>query len=234
MKRLPEIIAHRGAPRDATENTLASFEIALSQGADGIELDDHATRDGTVVVHHDPAIEHVSGPARPPRAIASMTDVELALVRFADGQGVPTLDAVLTLVGRQATVYVEVKALSIEAQVASVLSRHPSVRAAVHSFDHRVAVAVRDVRPPTAIGLLSASYPVLMASCVTDASADAMWQHYELIDGALVRDTHQRGARLIAWTVNDPAAARALVEMGVDGICTDVPGLMREALSRVL
>ncbi|MBC8089926.1 MAG: hypothetical protein H7Z40_21915 [Phycisphaerae bacterium] len=55
--RSVEIIAHRGASRDRLENTLSAFRTALEQGADGIELDVHATRDGMVVVHHDPTVQ---------------------------------------------------------------------------------------------------------------------------------------------------------------------------------
>lgn len=230
MKGFPEIIGHRGAPRDAMENTLAAFDIALAQGADGVELDVHATSDGEVVVHHDPAIEQPNGP----RAIAQMSLAELSTVQLPGGNRVPTLDAVLSFIGARATVYVEVKAPHIEAAVAAVLGRHSSVRSAVHSFDHRIAVLVRELRPTTSIGLLSASYPVTIASCVTDARANALWQHAELIDERLVRDAHARGARLIAWTVNDPLHAFALVSIGVDGLCTDVPGLLRTALERRL
>src|SRR5687767_7507148 len=50
----PEVIAHRGLPRMARENTLSSFALAIDAGADAIELDVHATREGVVVVHHDP------------------------------------------------------------------------------------------------------------------------------------------------------------------------------------
>src|SRR5690349_17048621 len=53
MPHHPLHIAHRGMPRLARENTLPSFALALEAGADGLELDVHATRDGVVVVHHD-------------------------------------------------------------------------------------------------------------------------------------------------------------------------------------
>ena len=109
---IPEIIAHRGTPRECLENTTASFDRALAQGADGIELDVHATRDGVVVVHHDAVVR--SGPADAAAegtlAIAERAWADLQDVALKDGSRIPTLDAVLTRVGARATVYIEVKA----------------------------------------------------------------------------------------------------------------------------
>jgi glycerophosphoryl diester phosphodiesterase len=58
---------------------------------------------------------------------------------------------------------------------------------------------------------------------------DTLWQHAPLIDQALVDAVHQRGARVIAWTENDPVRARELASWGVDGLCTDVPATIRAA-----
>jgi glycerophosphoryl diester phosphodiesterase len=225
---MTEIIAHRGASADAHENTLAAFTRALEQGADGIELDVHATRDGAVVVHHDPVLR-VAGGA--PRAIAGMSALEVAAVRLASGDPIPTLDETLAVVGARATVYVEVKGVGIEAALVACLRRHPGCRTAVHAFDHRIPVAVRELRPGTPIGFLSASYPLDPIAMLARGTPDALWQHASMIDAALVDAAHGGGARVIAWTENDPGRARALLAMGVDAICTDAPGLLRARLA---
>jgi glycerophosphoryl diester phosphodiesterase len=224
-----EIIAHRGASRDRRENTLAAFALALEQEADGIELDVHATADGTVVVHHDAAL---GADATLPKAeLAELTARTLAAVRLGSGDPVPTLDEVLDLVGRRATVYVEVKGHGIERAVADCLRRHPDARLAVHAFDHRIPPAVRRELAGTRIGLLSASYPLDVGALLTSARADDFWQHAPLIDADLVQAVRRAGARIVAWTENDPAHARALVDMGVDALCTDTPGVLRAALA---
>ncbi len=146
------------------------------------------------------------------------------------GGSAPTLDEVLDLVGRRARVYVEVKALGAEAAVLACLARHPDVRCAVHAFDHRVPVALRAASPALSIGVLSASYPLDLAGFIGPAAPQAFWQAGSLIDQPLVEATHQLGARLIAWTVNDAVHARSLAAMGVDALCTDVPGAIRAAL----
>ncbi len=228
---MPDIIAHRGASRECLENTLAAFDRALAQGADGIELDIHATLDGKIVVHHDPVVRRrvgVKGPATMP--IAALDFEVLHAYRLRDGQMIPSLDAVLDLVGNKATVYIEVKATGIEGLLATCLDRHPGANIAVHSFDHRIPVAVRARRPGTAIGLLSSSYPLDIGAMLRPAAAEALWQQASLIDEALVSEAHAAGASVVAWTENDPGHAKRLIAMGVDALCTDTPGALRAAL----
>ena len=224
----PRIVAHRGASRDATENTLRAFALALEQGADGIELDVHATRDGVCVVHHDAQLPALSGRRE---AIADLTWAELVERRLPSGDPIPTLASVFDLVGARATVYVEVKGRGIEAQVASVLDAHPQVDSAVHAFDHRIPVAVKVRRPVTPIGLLSTSYPLSLDGVLANSGAHTLWQHVDQIDEALVHAVHARGLELMAWTANDIPHARLLAAWGVDGLCTDLPGAMRAALA---
>src|SRR5205809_7784513 len=91
-----ERVAHRGAPRERVENTLASFQRALEVGADAIELDVHLTSDGLVVVHHDEAARG--------RRIATTPWRELSVLDLG-GATMPRLEEVLVAVGERATVY---------------------------------------------------------------------------------------------------------------------------------
>jgi len=227
---IPDIIAHRGSSREYHENTLAAFARALEQQVDGIELDVHGSADGHLVVHHDAVLRLGPGDdAGGMTAIRELTLTELRAVRLRGEHLVPLLDDVFELVGTQATVYVEVKAPRIEAAVIALLDRHPTVRAAVHSFDHRIPAAVRALRPGTAIGFLSDSYCIEPAGMLRPTTPDALWQYTALIDEALVIAAHERGAKVIAWTENDPVRARHLAAWGVDGLCTDVPATIRAA-----
>jgi len=227
--RVPEIIAHRGTPRECMENTLPSFERALQQGADGIELDVHVTSDGTVVVHHDATYRDAGAPDEN-RALAETTAADLRRVRLPSGDAIPTLDEVLDLVATRATVYIEIKANAMEDALVQCLSHHATSRVAVHAFDHRIPVTIRARRPQTAIGFLSASYPLNFNALLLDAHVDAFWQETHLIDDALIAAAHAFGTRVIAWTENDAAHARALIAMGVDALCTDTPGALRASL----
>jgi len=226
---IPDIIAHRGSSRECLENTLAAFTRALEQRADGVELDVHGTADGHVVVHHDAILQLKPGGPEGMAAIGELTLGELRAARLHGGHRVPLLGEVLELVGRHATVYVEVKAPHIEAAVAAVLDRYPSVRTAVHSFDHRIPAAVRIIRPGTPIGFLSDSYLIDPTGMLHPTAPDALWQYTQLLDEALVFAAHERGVKVIAWTENDPDRARLLASWGVDGVCTDVPATIRAA-----
>lgn len=230
-RQLPEIVGHRGVPRERTENTLAGFARAIALGADGVELDVHATRDGEVVVHHDP----VPRARRPDqsaetRPIAALAAAEVAALRYADGSAIPTLDEVLALVGEGATAYVELKGRDVEAAALAALARHPATRAAVHSFDHRAVWRAGRRQPALRRGLLVSSYLMDPAAALAAAGARDLWQEWEWIDRPLVDAVHATGGRVIAWTANEPEAVRALAAMGVDVICTDVPGEARAAL----
>src|SRR5918999_4964078 len=123
----PALIAHRGAPREYPENTLPSFARAIELGADGIELDVHATSDGIIVVHHDP-VPRATCPDRrlAGRAIAELTHDELQRFQVAPDVGIPTLAEVLALVGDAAIVYVELKGSDIEREVVTVIRGGPA------------------------------------------------------------------------------------------------------------
>ncbi|MBL0939646.1 MAG: glycerophosphodiester phosphodiesterase [Gemmatimonadaceae bacterium] len=227
--RFPHIVGHRGASRDACENTIRAFELALEQGADGIELDVHGSSDGILVVHHDPAIR-LDGPTSPLQPIASLPTSVLTAHRMASGDTIPTLESVFELIGTRATVYVEVKGRGLEEEVARLLDRFPQVDSAVHAFDHRIPARVRALRPQTPIGLLSTSYPLSLMSFLAGSGARTLWQHVEQIDEALVLEAHTLGVEIMAWTANDTPHARQLAAWGVDGLCTDIPGVMRSAV----
>ena len=224
---MPEIIGHRGAPREQRENTLAGFRRALELGADGIELDVHATRDGTIIVHHDFEVAGRDGAA--PLRIDASTAEELVGHAARAGLAIPTLASVLDEVAGRATVYVELKGAGAEAGVAALL-RGRERWTAVHAFDHRAPRRARAALPSLRAGILLQSYLVDAGGALRAAEATDLWQWYEQVDESLVRDTHGAGGRVIAWTVNDPAAARALAAMGVDALCTDLPGELRTAL----
>ncbi len=212
-----EFIAHRGTPREHPENSLPGFELAARRGVHGIELDVHATKDGVIVVHHDPKIR--DGPL-----INTLTLGELHRYPIGSGAEIPTLAAVLDRVGnvkRPPVVYVEVKARDIEAAVIEVLDR-ATVPTAVHAFDHRVAARVTSERPSIPTGILLDSYLIDPGGALQDAGARDFWIHWSFVDHDLVRRIHDVDGRVVAWTVNDRNDLVALAAMGVDAIASDV------------
>jgi glycerophosphoryl diester phosphodiesterase len=233
--RRPELVAHRGAPRLRTENTLAAFALAIDQGADAIELDVHATADGVVVVHHDPDVPARARRGAKRHAIAGMRWGELRDVELQQEERVPALCDVLALAAGRARVYVEIKGASIERAVVDVI-RESSADCAVHSFDHAAIAAVRALAPDLPRGLLlDKADPRThdIRALVAEYGARDLWPHTSLVDERLVNDTHGAGARIVAWTVNGASSARKLAALGVDALCTDDVPLIGAAIGNV-
>jgi glycerophosphoryl diester phosphodiesterase len=227
-----EIIGHRGSPRELRENTLPSFRLAFETGADGIELDVHCTVDGEVVVHHDASTNSRPGDKGPVAVIAESTLSVLRAAATSPDAVMPTLTEVLKAAPERAVVYVEIKAKAIEESVISVI-RASGKRAAVHSFDHRIARRVAELAPEIPVGILQTSYPVDPLRPLREAHARDLWQHWELLDRELIARVHGGGGRVIAWTVNDRDLAPRLAAWGIDGICTDIPGAMRSLVGEL-
>ncbi len=214
----PTIVAHRGASGHRCENSLEAFLEARRLGADGVELDVHTTRDGALVVHHDPDLP----------GLGSIVDLELVQVRhhrLANGEPIPDLAAALAVLSGM-EVWIELKTLPppADAELLSTIDAAPSpLTCAVHSFDHRIIARIGAQRPQLRRGILSASYPVDPIVQLERAGANTLWQEWHLIDTQLAEGLHRRGAQLIAWTVNNSAVAHRLTGLGVDGLCGNFP-----------
>lgn len=220
---IPEAIAHRGLRDKYPENSLPAFLAALDAGAGGIELDVHATRDNVVVVQHDPVLAAGSPSPLAGRAINTVESTDLATYELSAGVGVPLLADVLAAVTSRAAVYIEIKALDIEALVAAVIRDVPEAvgRCAVHSFDHRIVRRFGLLAPDVPTGILQVAYPIDSVSLLNAAHARDLWQQCEFIDADLVSSVHAAGCRVVAWTCNDAVEWTRLRDLGVDGICTD-------------
>lgn len=234
---MPELIAHRGASRERIENTLPAFARAVELRADAIELDVHCTRNGVVVVNHDP-VPHgtsVEDPSLEGVPIAELTLMELRTISLAPNTGVPALAQVLRAVPPPTRLYIEIKGRGIESSVVETIRASPGPeRCVVHGFDHRIVQAVHATAPEIPGGILSASYLIDPVHALRAAGARDYWIWWEHADQATCDAIHDAGGRVIAWTVNDPGAAVRLAGLGVDGLCTDDVPAIRGALAASL
>lgn len=213
----PEKISHRGAHQTLPENSIPAFLRAIELGADAIELDVHGTRDGVVLVHHDP---DVYAPGEPKRRIADLSASDIGRYSLAQGIAIPTLEGVLDAVGDRARVYIEIKAPSIEPLVVRCV-RESNATCAVHSFDHRIVKTVKSIFPAIRTGVLQVGRLIDPVAALVAAGAQDLWQEVSFIDEELVERAHEANGRVIAWTSNDPEEWQIMREIGVDGICSD-------------
>jgi glycerophosphoryl diester phosphodiesterase len=216
---LPSAISHRGLRATAPENSLSAFNAAIESGAEGIELDVHASGDGVIYVHHDPVFT-LDGNSL---AFATNDSATISRARLSADDAIPTLDQTLEAIGIRARVYIEIKAPGIENDVARCLRRHfrGYDNYAVHAFDHRIVKRMLELIPTVRTGILQVAYPVDSTAAMRAAGASDLWQHADFIDSRLVADVHAYGGKLIAWTVNSPSQWESLSALGIDGICTD-------------
>lgn len=218
----PTVIAHRGVHRNAKENTLRAFELALVAGIDAIELDVHRSVDGVVVVHHDAELPLPSG------SLLQLRRTRMAeLAQTREGlDAIPSLDDVCDLVGNRTHLHIEMKQPGIGESIVEVLARHQGADASVHSFHYPSILDLRRLAPGMRTGVGVAAYHVDAASPLREASATDYWVQWDLVDGAMVESVHRAGGRVIAWTVNAVDDAAQLAGIGVDGICTDAAELV--------
>ena len=224
----PLVIAHRGASGVEYENSLTAFKKAGQLGADGIELDIHATTDGELIVHHDPAIGGV--------VIARSTAADIAKLKLPNGEAVPTLAQAFLAAGPKLRVYVEVKTLppQWDGKLFAALDAGPNPGGyAVHAFDHRIIQRLRRQRPKLSAGVLSASYLDDNVAPVRAAGAQVLWQDQAMIDAALVEEVQDAGFAVIAWTPNELTDLSRLASQGVNGLCTNYPDRGRRVVDAI-
>ncbi|HEX3233737.1 MAG TPA: glycerophosphodiester phosphodiesterase [Gemmatimonadales bacterium] len=222
----PSVIAHRGASGYEYENSRAAFRRAVMLDADGVELDVHATGDGTLVVYHDPEIPGV-GP------IALLTRATARQVRIPNGETLPLLSEILDLVGDR-DVWVEVKDLpgAHDQALMEAIDRGPAPhRYAVHSFDHRIIQRLGQSRPGLRRGILLSDHHDDPVSAMRAVGATTLWQDWRQVDRDLVSRVHAADCTLVAWTVNEIGDLERLVRLGVDGLCGNYPDRIRVTLA---
>jgi glycerophosphoryl diester phosphodiesterase len=214
------IYAHRGASVKHPENTLRAFRHALAIGVDGIELDVHATADGTPVVIHDRDIERTTNGVG---YVDEMPLARLATFDAGDGERVPTLAAVLALVGDAAQLDIEIKGAGIERAVLEVLAEYPAVTWAISSFDWDTLRTVRRLNPVAELWPLAERVGDDLFAIAAELGSPAV----SLFAGAYTTETapklHDAGLRVVIWTVNDPREAQRVADLGAYALCTDDP-----------
>jgi len=233
-------IAQRGASADAPENTLPAFEAALAAGADALELDVHMAADGALVVIHDATLGRTTNGRGlvGAHALGDLRRLDAGSwfgSAFA-GTAVPTLPEVVAFTRGRARLFVEIKGGSdfypgIELAVIRCLKEGGALRDAVLlSFDHPALLAVRSAAPEVETAALVDGRPVDPGRVAAAAGAGGLSLGHQLITARERALTAAAGLRLYAWTVDEEAQMRRLVDMGLDGIITNHPGRLRRLL----
>jgi glycerophosphoryl diester phosphodiesterase len=203
----------------------------LTQGADVLELDVRPAADGHLVLVHDPTLERIAGD---PRAVAGLS--RAALETLDELVRPESFDAFLDRYAAETRLLIDLKDPSPEWEarvVEAVVAHGLEERAVVQSFDLEALVRLHDAAPwlPLAPLVPSDVVPreVLGAS---RGFAQGIGIRHDFLDAGLVREAQEAGLALRAWTVDDPAAMRRLLALGVDAIVTNAPDVAVAAVQR--
>ena len=246
------LAAHRGGALLWPENSLLAFRSAIGLGADYVEFDVHLSRDGEVLVIHDPTLDRTTtGTGR----VRERTLAELKTLRLKDrmgaltGEQIPTLDEVAAIAARERRrMLLEIKTdeghrryPGIEEKVVAILDRHGmTASTVVMAFEPETWRRVRALRPDiTAGSLYSPGTLKAMGSTLSreieagrEAGIGVIGLRQDLVDATTVAEARRAGLTLGVWTVNEPDALRRFIELGVAILITDRPDLAKGMLHR--
>lgn len=248
QRRAPSVlmIAHRGASGDAPENTMAAFELALAQGADGIEFDVHLSRDGVPVVIHDARLRRTTSENGRvgDRTAAALARLDAgswfnrrfpALARASYSRlRIPRLEETLEWVrARRCRAWLEIKQprrryAGIEEKVleqiyragagrlTTVISFHLPTLGRVRQLDSQIALGIDFMRPLVAVALAKR------------IAAGTLLPHWRFAQRRWIVRAHVNSLRVIVWGLDDPVWMRRRISDGVDGIITSFPARLRK------
>ena len=230
-----EIIAHRGASGSAPENTMASFQRAISDRADWVELDVQENADDTVVVAHDSDFMKV---ARSDLNVWNATNEKLRHLDIGSwyapeysNQRVPTLRQVLEWAKGKLGVIIELKYYgydrNLESRVVDIVEQtgmESDIMVMSLKMDGLRKVAA--LRPTWIRGLLNTT----SIGDLTRLDLDFLALNSTAASLAMINRAHKRGMKVYVWTIDDPVQMSVMMSRGVDGIITDEPALARQVM----
>jgi len=245
----PRAYAHRGwhlGDLAGCENTLAAFRRAVEEGFDYLELDVHASADGVPVVHHDATLERTTDGTGP---IDAQPVAALAHVRVGGREPIPLLEQVLAELP-DTRITIELKSDAVVDPVLALLERTDSWhRVCVGGFTERWLARARagggarlctSMAYRSAFGLRGRAWLDALPGSLSRLPAPPVAGNLAqlprrlgvltVVDAALVRAAHASGREVHVWTVNDPAEMAELLDLGVDGLLSDRPDLLRDVL----
>jgi len=218
------IIAHRGASAYEPENTLRSVKRALELGADMVEVDVRASRDGHIVVMHDAVVDRTTNGKG---YVKDMTLKELKKLNAGLGERIPTLQEVAQLIRGKAQLVVEIKVPRIEKKVLQILKENELDRQTlITSFYHPILKQVKELEPNMRTGTIIASRPIKAAQLALDANSDALFPKHVYVDPEMVEEAHRHDLAVYPWTVDTLNEIEPLIKMSVDGIVTNKPDIL--------
>jgi glycerophosphoryl diester phosphodiesterase len=236
----PLVIGHAAAAGEAPANTLAGVRAALDAGAEAMEIDIQLSADRVPVLMHDLTVDRTTNLRGQTR---SFTAAQLTRADAGDGECVPSLDSVLSLVAGRLTVMCELKTdpdrerpeRDLVDAVLSVIARHEaSSWVAIHSFDPSIVEYSRQVEARVSAAIIAPNVDAAgmerLLNGILKRNGQALSIQHNCITPELVTAAKRRQITIWTWTADTAADWSRVTAAGVDGIITNVPHRLREYL----
>jgi glycerophosphoryl diester phosphodiesterase len=231
--RKPLVISHAACGGHAPENTLAGIRKAIELGADAIEIDVQASADGVPVLMHDLTVDRTTNGSG---AVAELTLAQLQDLD-AGGERVPTLEEVLEITLGKVLLVMEIKQPGIENLLATLIHEKGALTGVMAwSFFPQALRAMREAEPRVPCGLLVSAQAVQewpkMRELAVSLGVQAVSVFFAGVNENVAGDCRLSGLALYTWTPDPEPEIARLIELGVDGICTNFPDRAVRLLQR--
>jgi glycerophosphoryl diester phosphodiesterase len=230
----PIAFAHRGGAIDAPENTMEAFEQAIGLGYRYVETDVHATRDGVLMAFHDDDLRRTCG--RPGR-IGELVHTEVAAARVDGVASIPRFDDLLHT-WPDVRFNIDCKSdAAVDGLVAALRRADALDRVCVSSFsERRLRRLVGQLGDGVCWSLSQQGVGRLLSGTLRSTAAGAAQipvkqGRITVTSPRLVARAHRLGLQVHVWTIDDPAEIHRLLDMGVDGIMTDRPTVLKDVMT---
>jgi glycerophosphoryl diester phosphodiesterase len=235
----PLAFAHRGGAADGDENTAEAFARAIALGYRYVETDVHATADGVPVVFHDASLDRLTGAVG---RVAELRWADLATLRIGGAGAVPRLDDVLAA-WPEVRFNIDVKAgTAIAPTVDAIHAGAAADRVLLASFSDARLTRLRALAGPrvaTSLGRREVARlrlssltrtPLRLQASAVAAQVPVRHGRLPIVDRRFITRAHRLGLHVHVWTIDDPVEMTRLLDLGVDGIMTDRPEVLRDVL----
>ncbi|WP_158265694.1 glycerophosphodiester phosphodiesterase [Blastopirellula marina] len=239
----PLVIGHRGACAFAPENTIPSYKLAIEQKADLVELDYYLSSDKVPFCIHDKTYDRTTDAnQRWSEKKTKISDKDWADIAGLDagswfdakfaGVKLPKLDEAIEAIQDGSVTLIEHKEGDADSLVKLLKDREWTDKLVVQSFNWDFVARCRELEPTLAIAALGSDELTAERIKPIVDKVDVIAWNAKFVDRAAAEMVHKHGKKLFVYTVNDPKRAKELVELGVDGIITDRPGEIGEAIRK--
>ena len=218
------IIAHRGASSYEPENTMRSFKKALELGCDAIEFDIRMSMDRQLVVMHDSKVNRTTDGTG---HVRDKTVEELKDLDAGDGEKIPTVEELFKEFSGKANFVLELKEYNTEEQVLDMIYRYGMLENSyIVSFSKRILKKIKILEPGITTGLIK-FYPNNIFRDCEYCGVDKVAIFRSFINKKITEKIRDKNLKLFAWVVNKKDVALKLQKMGIRGIVTDRPDILK-------